>query len=450
MSLGLLMPTTELISGPHNRPNVIVILCDDLGYADLGCYGHPSIKTPYLDRMAYEGQKWSSFYVSASVSSPSRAGLMTGRLGVRTGMYGNQKRVLFPNSPQGLPADEQTLASLLKEANYTNACVGKWHMGCDESSLPLKHGFDLFYGIPYSNDMSRSEQQKSGNLNYPFKLPFYNQNEIIEFEPDQSLLTKRLTEYAVSFIKTHRKDPFFLYLSHPMPHVPLYASDSFKGKSARGVYGDAVEELDWSVGQVMKALKETNLDDNTLVIFTSDNGPWIGYGASGGSAGALKDGKGSTYEGGFRVPCIFWWKGKIQPSHITDMGSTLDILPTVLDIAGIPLPATKEYDGTSLVHVLTDKSDSPRDLFYYYRGSTLFAIRKGEFKAHLYLHPAYGGEMQKLEVPQLYNVNHDIGEKFDLAIKHPEKVKELIELANKHSEKILIKQSIFDLSIIEN
>ncbi len=227
-----------------DKPNFIVIFCDDLGYGDLSCFGHPTIKTPSLDKMASEGQKWTNFYVSASVSSPSRAGLLTGRLGVRTGMYGDNKVVLYPNSPQGLPESELTIASLLKQSGYATACVGKWHLGHKEPYLPLNHGFDYFYGIPFSNDMSRNEQKLKGNPNYKFELPFYNQLQIIETEPDQTQLTKRLTEYAVSFIEQHTEDPFFLYLAHPMPHIPLYSSSSFEGKSVRGKYGDAVEEID--------------------------------------------------------------------------------------------------------------------------------------------------------------------------------------------------------------
>lgn len=442
---------SQMIASSKDKTNFIIIFCDDLGYGDLGCFGHPSIKTPCLDRIAFEGQKWSSFYVSASVSSPSRSGLMTGRLGVNTGMYGNQRRVLFPNSPKGLPAEEQTIAFLLKKADYTTACVGKWHLGCDENSLPLKHGFDFFYGIPYSNDMSRYEQHKIGNLNYVSELPFYNQDMIIEYEPDQTKLTKRLTDYAVSFIQTHQDKPFFLYLAHPMPHVPLYTSADFQGKSARGRYGDAVEELDWSVGQIMDALAESGLDENTLVIFSSDNGPWVTWGIEGGSAGALKDGKGSTCEGGFRVPCIFWGKEFVQPGHITDMGSTLDILPTLSDIAGVTLPADREYDGVSLKHVLTDKKVSPRDQFCYYRGNNLFAIRKGDFKAHFLIQSAYGDkDIRQLDTPLLYNINEDIGERFDLAEQYPEKVKELIKLAKEQQEKTLIKQSIFDLPALKS
>ncbi|MDR0506984.1 MAG: sulfatase-like hydrolase/transferase, partial [Dysgonamonadaceae bacterium] len=244
---GLLFPAILPAKTP-DKPNFIIINCDDLGYGDLSCFGHPSIFTPNLDRMAIEGQKWTSFYVSAAVSSPSRAGLLTGRLGVRTGMYGNEKEVLFPDSPEGLPENERTIASLLKEAGYTSACVGKWHLGHTDKSMPWNHGFDYFYGIPFSNDMSRKEQQKTGNPNYRFELPFYNQQQVVELEPDQTLLTKRLTEYAVSFIEKEKEHPFFLYLAHPMPHVPLYASGEFQHKSLRGLYGDVVEEIDWSVG----------------------------------------------------------------------------------------------------------------------------------------------------------------------------------------------------------
>ena len=430
-----------------DKPNFIVIFCDDLGYGDLSCFGHPTIKTPSLDKMASEGQKWTNFYVSASVSSPSRAGLLTGRLGVRTGMYGDNKVVLYPNSPQGLPESELTIASLLKQSGYATACVGKWHLGHKEPYLPLNHGFDYFYGIPFSNDMSRKEQKLKGNPNYKFELPFYNQLQIIETEPDQTQLTKRLTEYAVSFIEQHTEDPFFLYLAHPMPHIPLYSSSSFEGKSVRGKYGDAVEEIDWSVAQIMESLVKNGLDKNTIVVFTSDNGPWLIYEQEGGSAGLLKDGKGSSFEGGFRVPCIIWGD-MVQPSLIVGMGSTLDILPTFCDMAGIELPEDRMYDGYSLKQTLFEKEESPREVFYFYKGSKLHAIKSNQYKMHFSSAIAYPRKkIVNHAIPLLYDTNEDPGENFDLSDQLPEVIQKLTSLAEKFESSFRYKESIFDLPV---
>ncbi|MDL2255359.1 sulfatase [Parabacteroides sp. OttesenSCG-928-K15] len=426
--------------------NLIIINCDDLGYGDLGCYGHPTILTPHLDRMACDGQRWTSFYVSSSVSSPSRAGLMTGRLGVRTGMYGDKRGVLFPDSPQGLPEEETTLASLLHQAGYVTACVGKWHLGHMPESMPLNKGFDFFYGIPYSNDMSKKEQHLLGNLNYKFELPFYDQEKVIEKDPDQRELTKRLTEYASSFIQKEKEHPFFLYLAHPMPHIPLYASDNFSGKSLRGKYGDAVEEIDWSVGVIMQTLIEQGLADNTLVIFTSDNGPWLSYGVDGGSAGLLKDGKNSTYEGGFRVPFIVWGAG-VAPGVTAEMGSTLDLLPTLCHIAGIELPQDRTYDGINLTNAWRGEAHSKRNTYPFFRGSELFAFRSGKYKIHFSSQPAYGaGEKIVYEVPLLYDIEIDPGEQHNIASKHPDIVTTLSREAQEYLATIQIKHSIFDLS----
>ena len=428
----------------REKTNIIVIFCDDLGYGDLSCYGHPTIQTPNLDRLAIEGQKWTSFYVSASVSTPSRAGLLTGKLGVRTGMYGDKKRVLFPNSPHGLPMEEQTIATYLKEANYTTACVGKWHLGHLENNLPLNHGFDYFYGTPYSNDMSKKEQLKLGNKNYKHKLPFYDQDKIIEYDPEQSNFTQRFTDYATNFIKENRKEPFFLYLAHPMPHIPIYASSSFENSSRRGLYGDAVEEIDWSVGQIVSALKKYKLDKNTIVIFTSDNGPWLSYRQNGGSAGLLKDGKASTYEGGFRVPAIFWG-ADIEPAVISEMGSTLDLLPTFCEYANVTSHQTDILDGYSLKEVLNGQDVSPREVFYFYRGGEIYAIRKGAYKMHLFTQAAYGGKAKKkLDRPLLYNLNVDPGEHWDISSRYPDIIKELTDLRDKHVSSFDKSKPLFD------
>ena len=441
---GLVLSNKTLATDESKKPNIIVINCDDMGYGDLSCFGNPTIKTPNLDRMALEGQKWTSFYVSASVSSPSRAGLLTGRLGVRTGMYGDRNSVLFPNSPGGLPAEEWTIAELLKQAGYHTACIGKWHLGCLPEYMPLRHGFDYFYGFPYSNDMSRREQIKMGNEKYPYEYILYEQEREIMREPEQYNLTQLVTQAAVRYIGSHADTPFFLYLAHPMPHVPVYASMDFQGKSARGRYGDTIEELDWSVGQILWTLKEKGLDGNTLVIFTSDNGPWLSFKQSGGSAGPLKDGKSSAFEGGFRVPCIMWG-AMVQPGQITDMASTLDLLPTFCEMAGIALPSDRVYDGVSLLNVLNDRSVCKRDVFYFYRGSDLYAIRKGNYKAHFLYKSAYGSDEKVIyEKPVLYDLGSDPGEMYNIADQHPDIVAELTRLADAHKASFTIAESIFD------
>ena len=444
LSVSCSMNHSNESSSAIDKPNFIVIYCDDMGYGDLSCFGNPTIRTPYLDQMAMEGQKWTSFYVSASVSSPSRSGLLTGRLGVRTGMYGNRKRVLSPGSPKGLPQDEITLPELLREGGYSTGIVGKWHVGHHEESMPLANGFDYFYGSPFSNDMSKKEQTKVGNSKYPYEYIIYDQDKIVEKEPDQTQLTKRFTEKAVSYIKAHKDKPFFLYLAHPMPHWPVYASETFQGRSARGVYGDCIEEVDWSVGQIIKTLKENGLDKNTLVVFTSDNGPWLPYKQQAGTAGPLRDGKASHCEGGFRVPCIIWGD-MVKRGQVTNMGSTLDLLPTFCEMAKVDLPTNRVYDGKSLLKVFKDPSANVRDVFYFYRGSDLYAIRKGEYKLHFIDKPAYGSTPKViLEEPVLYDLGTDPEEKYNVADKYPEVVVELKAMAKKHISSFTIAESIFD------
>jgi len=430
----------------ENRPNFVIIYCDDLGYGDLACFGHPTIKTPNLDKMAIEGQKWTSFYVSASVCSPSRAGLLTGRLGVRTGMFGNKFRVLFPNSPEGLPQSEITIAKELHKKNYITACIGKWHLGHHFESMPIQNGFDYFYGAPFSNDMSKKEQAKIGNKKYPYEYLIYDQNTVVAKDPDQTQLTSMFTQKAISFIQENKRNPFFLYLAHPMPHFPVYSSNAFQGKSARGPYGDTVEEIDWSVGQILKTLEENNLEKNTLVIFTSDNGPWLIKKELGGSAGLLREGKGSICEGGFRVPCIMWG-GMVKPGQITDMGSTLDLFPTFCDMADIKMPEDRQYDGVSLKNVITQKTLTKRKMFYYYRGNDLYAIRKGAYKIFFAYKPAYGKTPKIVyKNPCLYNLEHDPEARYDIAYKYPELVKELVAYKIKYLKNTVSKASIFDIT----
>ncbi|MEX2594552.1 MAG: sulfatase [Anditalea sp.] len=427
-----------------DKPNVIVIFADDMGYGDLGVYGHPSIKTPHLDRMAYEGQKWTSFYSAANVCTPSRAALLTGRYPVRNGMSSDSRRVLFPDSDGGLPAAELTIAEVLKGQDYQTAAIGKWHLGHLPQYLPTSHGFDYYFGIPYSNDMDkvndvdREEAFGHSKIEY-FNVPLMRNTEIIERPADQNTITKRYTEEAIKFIDQHKEEPFFVYLAHNLPHVPLFASEDFLGISDRGLYGDVIEEIDWSVGSILDYLRKEGLDRNTLVVFTSDNGPWAIFNEQGGSSGLLYGAKGTSYEGGVREPAIFWWPGKINPGVITGTGSTLDLLPTISQIAGASLSKEKEYDGYDLSQVLFDGKDSPRDEMIYYHGTRIFAARMGDYKLHFYQNNplGYPEKMEKLEVKKLYHLQHDPSEKYDLAEKHPKIITEIEEMVKNHQSTVV-------------
>jgi arylsulfatase A len=434
-------------AGSQQNPdhlNFIVIFTDDQGYGDLGVYGHPTLHTPNLDRMAYEGQKWTSFYVAANVCTPSRAGLLTGRLPVRSGMYSDRRRVLFPDSKGGLPEREMTIAEMLKTAGYATGAIGKWHLGHLPQYLPTSHGFDSYYGIPYSNDMDRQ-----GDGDYlaafedpkieTFNVPLMRDTSIVERPADQTTLTGRYTEEAVKFITENKDDPFFLYMAHNFPHVPLFASDEFKGTSKRGLYGDVIEEIDWSVGEIIQTLKNEGLENNTLVVFTSDNGPWLIFGEDGGSAGLLYGGKGTSYEGGVREPAIFWWPGTIQPAVISKMGSTLDLLPTFASLANVELPDDRIYDGYDLSPLLLGQDANPRDEMFYYHGSNLFAARKGKYKLYYFsnIPQGYPETLEKLEKYTLYDLEEDPSEKHDIIDLHPEIVKEIEEMVASHRETVV-------------
>lgn len=416
------------------QPNIIVILADDLGYGDLGSYGHPTIRTPYLDKMAAEGIRFTQFYVAAAVCTPSRAALLTGRLGIRTGIYG-KRSVLFPNSASGLPQKELTIAEIVKAKGYATGIIGKWHLGHLPDFLPTKQGFNYYFGVPYSNDMGKiattrvdaSRLQSNKPKANAVPLPLYRNDQKIEEEPDQNYLTKRYTDEAISFIKTNKQKPFFLYYASNFPHVPLYASPAFAGKSKRGTYGDVVEELDWSVGQILKTLKDLDIDQNTLVIFTSDNGPWLTQFDHGGSAGILYEGKNSTYEGGMRVPFIARWPAKINANTVSSaLATTMDLLPTFAKLSGADLPKDVVLDGFNMEDLLTGKKERTRELVYYYINENLYAIRKDSWKAHFTTHASYSAEAPVTrEIPLLYNLEVDPSEKYDLSKQYPEILQEL-------------------------
>ncbi len=426
--------------------NFIIIFCDDLGYGDLSSFGNPTIKTPHLDQMVTEGQKWTQFYVADPVCTPSRAALMTGRYPIRSGMTSKVRPVLFPDSGRGLhsdDSDEITIAEMLKQKNYATGHVGKWHLGHLPQYLPATQGFDYYYGIPYSNDMDVvgdwSDYNKTADdPNYQvetakYNVPLIENLEVIERPANQNTITRRYTEKAVQFIKDHQTEPFFLYLAHSMPHIPLFAGDEFVGTSRRDLYGDVIEEIDWSVGQILKTVRELEIAENTIVMFSSDNGPWLAFRTHGGSAGPLRAGKGTTFEGGQRVPAIFWGPGNIKPGIVTEMGSTLDIINTFGAMAEVSLPSDRKMDGYDLSAVLKGEGPSPRTEFYYWAFSELHAVRSGPWKLHVQQRePVHYGNIVKMEAPELYQVEADISEKYDRAAVNPEIVEQLQKMIGEH------------------
>ncbi len=433
----------------RDTPNVIIIFADDLGYGDLSNYGHPTIRTTHLDQMAMEGQKWTNFYVGASVCTPSRAALLTGRLPVRSGMASPVNRVLFPDSHHGLPSAEVTLAEQLKKAGYTTACIGKWHLGHKEAYLPTRHGFDSYFGIPYSNDMDNLvlAQSKGNYFNFwkseerkdiqTFNVPLMRDTEIIERPADQRTITKRYTQEALKIINEKKEEPFFIYLAHNLPHVPLFVSEDFEGGSPRGIYGDVVEEIDHSVGQILNELKRTGLDKNTIVVFTSDNGPWLIMGEEGGSAGLLRNGKGSTWEGGMREPCIIWGPGRVKPGIVTDLGSTMDLFTTFSSIAGMDMPEDRIIDGVDLSPVWFNHEAGERKEMFYYRGDQLYAVRVGDYKAHFITQEPYGGDMMAKDTLLLYNLSIDPSEKYDVSNENPEVLAKIRQVVKHHNDKMV-------------
>jgi arylsulfatase A-like enzyme len=433
----------SLSAQQDNSPNFIIVFCDDLGYGDIGSFGHPIIRTPNIDRMAVEGQKWTQFYVADPVCTPSRAALLTGRYPIRNGMTSSKRHVFFPDSPNGLPLEEVTIAEVLKTRAYSTAVIGKWHLGHLPKFLPKEQGFDYYYGIPYSNDMDSNQWgeylKKSENPDYYSNTKFYNvplieNTEVIERPADQTTITKRYTQKAVQFIEQNKSKPFFLYLAHSMPHIPLFASEEFRGRSKSSLYVDVIEEIDWSVGEVLKALEKNQLDKNTIVIFTSDNGPWLRFKTHGGSAGPLRAGKGTTFEGGQRVPTVFWGPGIVTPGVIDELGATLDLLPTFAAFSGADLPTDRKLDGYNLFKVLTKKTDSPRKDFFYWAFAELHGYRNEQYKIHIKQRKIleYGKPTIVLNSPELYDLKADISEKYDVSQTFPETVAKMLTTMDQH------------------
>lgn len=441
----------------NQKPNVVIIFTDDQGYQDLGCYGSPKIKTPNLDKMAQDGIRFTDFYVGSSVCSASRAALLTGRYSYRNGVGG----VFFPDA-KGMESNEITIAEILKPVGYKTACFGKWHLGDFDENLPTGQGFDTYFGIPYSNDMYIGAQQKFAK-NVVFKdgytlkkaqqdqlfvknnekdkikengikelSPLFLNNEIIEYPCNQATLTKRYFKKAIDFIDQANGSPFFMYITPAMPHVPLYASKKFKGTSERGLYGDVVEEIDFYVGTLIQHLKEKGLDKNTLVIFASDNGPWLGYKELAGSALPLRDGKFTNYEGGVRVPCIMYWPGKIASGKVSNaIVSTIDFLPTIAHYANVQLPNVP-IDGVNIANLIEKSENVNRDYNLYTKGNEIYGIRKGDWKYLPFSGDRFANSTKK---PELFNLKNDISEVLNLYDKYPEIVKELTLEIQKHQPK---------------
>lgn len=430
-------------SGEVNKPNIVIIFTDDQGYQDLGCFGSPDIKTPNIDAMAREGLRLTQFYVSQGVCSASRSSLLTGCYANRIGIHG----AYSPYVKRGLNPDEMTIAEVVKPLGYATAIYGKWHLGSEPELLPTRQGFDEYFGIPYSNDMWPHHPWQGQSVNFP-ELPLVENETVIDTLDEQSLITTWYTERAVSFIRRHKDKPFFLYVPHSMPHVPLFVSDKFRGQSERGLYGDVIAEIDWSVGEILKTVKEEGLDNNTLVIFTSDNGPWLSYGGHSGEALPLREGKGTALEGGVRVPCVMRWPGQIPAGAETSMPAmTIDLLPTICEITGAPLP-DRLIDGKSMASLMFGEEDyQPHHeaYYFYYHQNELQGILSGDGRWKLYFPHKYRslngrvGSNDGLPIPyeqnemglELYDLHNDISETTDVADRNPEIVESLQLLAEK-------------------
>ncbi len=425
------------------KPNIVIIFTDDQGYEDLRCFGSPDINTPHIDKMAREGLKMTNFYATQGVCSASRAALLTGCYSNRIGVHG----AYSPYVKKGLNPDEVTIAEVLKPLGYTTAIYGKWHLGSEPEFLPTRQGFDEYFGIPYSNDMWPHHPWQGTRVNFP-DLPLVENESVIDTVEDQSMITTWYTERATSFIRRNKDNPFFLYVPHSMPHVPLFVSDKFKGKSARGLYGDVIEEIDWSVGEILRTLREEGIDENTLVIFTSDNGPWLSYGGHSGEAHPLREGKGTALEGGVRVPCVMRWPGKIAAGTETaHPAMTIDLLPTICEITGASLP-DRLIDGKSmndLIRGVAGDTFHHEAYYFYYHQNELQGVLSGDGRWKLYFPHRYRSlngrtgtddglpidyDQNEMQL-ELYDLQNDISETEDVSEQYPEIVSALQLLAEK-------------------
>lgn len=436
------------------QPNIVIILCDDLGYGDIAEYGAIQYNTPNLNQMAAHGMRFTQFYAGEAICSASRAALLTGCYPNRIGIHD----ALNPNSEIGLSDKEMTIANLVKQNNYATAIFGKWHLGDAYKFLPLQHGFDKWVGLPYSNDMWPVDYEgnpitdsSNWRIHYP-PLPLYDGNKVVKIIKnldDQGTLTTIYTKHAVDFINKNKSKHFFLYLAESMPHVPIAVSDKFKGKSKQGLYGDVIMELDWSVGQVLKALKDNGLEKNTLVVFTSDNGPWLCFGDHSGSAGGLREGKATSWEGGQKEPCIMYWPGVIPEGTICNqLASTIDLFPTIASLTQTKLPDHK-IDGVNILSLLKGEENAePRKEFYYYLGlNQLQGVRDQEFKLVL---PHYGRTYEGFAPGKggfpggtdehhytglaLYDIRRDPGERYNVIDSYPDEVAKLLKIAEQARE----------------
>jgi len=418
------------------KPNIVIVFADDQGYGDLGCFGAQGYETPNLDRMAAEGMRFTNFYAAQAVCSASRTALLTGCYPNRVGILG----ALGPTANHGIHDDEMTIAEVAKQRGYATAIYGKWHLGHRPQFLPTRHGFDDYFGLPYSNDMWPYHPTAKNFTD----LPLFDGTKIVAYNPDQTQLTTWYAEHAVQFIEDHADVPFLLYVPHSMPHVPLFVSDKFKGKSEQGLYGDVIMEIDWSVGQIREALEQHGLTDNTLIVYTSDNGPWLSYGNHAGSAGPLREGKGTSWDGGQREPTVMCWPGKIPAgTECDEMAMTIDLLPTVARLVGAELPKHK-IDGLDIWPLMAGArgAESPHDALYFYWGAELQAVRSGNWKLHFpHEYRSLEGEPGRDGLPgpyiqretglALFDLASDIGEMTNVAEEHPDVVKRLMRLADR-------------------
>ena len=427
----LALPGTSMVIADNaSKPNFIIIFADDQGYNDLGCFGSEKIKTPNIDQLASEGRKFTSFYVPCSVCSPSRAALLTGCYPKRVGM---EKHVLFPKSDYGLNPAEHTIANHLKGLGYATACIGKWHLGHLPELLPRQQGFDSYFGIPYSNDMNHPDNKNKPKISSDerwtnqksavthWNTPLFGNEEIIELPVDQRTITRRYTDKAVEFITANKENPFFLYLPHSMPHIPLYVPEDVYDPDPQNAYTCVIEHIDAEVGRLIQTVRDLGLADNTYIIYTSDNGPWLQFGSHGGSALPLRSGKGTTFEGGQRVPCVMWAPGRIPAGTSTNaFTSTLDLLPTIAALTKSQLP-TNKIDGKDITSTLTSDRSPRKDMLFYSARGQLQGIREGDWK-FLEITQTNRKNKSSKTTSYLFNLADDIGEENNLLDQYPERV----------------------------